>query len=133
MNDFSQEQIRVVASAYLLGTSHFDEDHPQSDVLGQLFCYAVRDVLTAELQGTGTNHKEVLWALAEEAQPQVLPETYRAFAELSEEEFAELLTAVLEVADQSQLTRQELIDGLSSVNDIVDYFASETADGEEPA
>jgi hypothetical protein len=38
MPDFSQQQLKTVMTAYLLGTSHFDEDLPQLDALGQLFC-----------------------------------------------------------------------------------------------
>lgn len=128
MSDFTPAQIKVVVTAHLLGASHFDQSCSQPDVLGQLFCYAVRDVLEEEMQMTGRSRAEILKDLAQQTASQVAPDTYEAFASLREEEFDRLYSAVLNVADQSHLTTSELLDGLAAVNAIMDEFVSHGSD-----
>ncbi len=101
MLDLSQEQIRAVVSMYLMGISHFDADHPQADALGQLFCFAAREVLEEEKVGSGKPRSEILADIARQARPQVLPETYEAFCSLQEDEFDRLLQPVLDETEES--------------------------------
>jgi hypothetical protein len=46
--EYPHDIVKVVAAAYLLGATHFGENQPQENVLGQMFCYAVRNVLQEE-------------------------------------------------------------------------------------
>lgn len=119
---YPQDIIKVVVAAHLLGATHFGENQPQPDVLGQMFCYAVLNVLQEEIQGTERNRMEILCALAERVRPQILPKTYQAFCNLSQEEFDSMFDAVISVANKSELTLSELMNGLSSVNQIMDDF-----------
>ena len=122
MLDLSQEQIRAVVSMYLMGISHFDADHPQADALGQLFCFAAREVLEEEKVGSGKPRSEILADIARQARPQVLPETYEAFCSLQEDEFDRLLQPVLDETEESGVSRAELLAALSSINEVIDYF-----------
>ncbi len=132
MTDLSQEQIKCVVSSYLLGVSHFGEDRSQTDVLGQLFCFAVHHVLEEEQRGTGRSRAEILTELAERTREQVLPDTHDAFVNLREEEFSRLFDAVLAVAEEAGLARDKLVEGLASVNEIIDYFGKLEADDASP-
>lgn len=128
MSGFSREQFKTVVTTYLMGTSHFEEQRSQPDVLGQLFCFAVRDVLEQEMQGSGRSRTEIVQDLAERTRDQVLPDTYRALAGLREEQFNRLYDAVLAVAKDSGLAWHELVEGLSAVNEIIDYFSKQQTD-----
>jgi hypothetical protein len=119
---YPQNIATVVVAAYLLGATKFGENQPQENVLGQVFCYAVRNVLQEEIQGGDRSRMEIISALADQVRPQILPETYQAFCSLSQEEFESMFDAVISAANESELTLSELINGLSSVNQIMDEF-----------
>jgi hypothetical protein len=118
MPRYSHNTQAMVVTCWVVGCTHFHQN-PDREMLGFLACFAIRDVLLDEFEGTERTSEELYEGLISRVQPPVPPEVAAAFEGFIRNEFANTLGAVRVQASQANVDLAELADALRYVQPIV--------------
>jgi len=114
---YSQNTAELVIAMWLYGVMEFN-GHPEDQVLADMFCLAMRDMILDEMEQVTRSESAVIASILDRVQPPLPVETTDAFRNLNTDNLRTGFQTFREMAIQRGVTMPELVDALEVAREI---------------